>query len=217
MSFLVIVESPSKAKTLKKYLGEDYEILASYGHVRDLVPKTGAVDTEHQFAMKYQLIERNEKHVDAIVRAAKKADHILLATDPDREGEAIAWHLAEILREKKITPKKADRAHRVPRNHPDAPFSMQSITRVKSPCRWSMRSRRGACSTIWWASICRRCCGAKSVPGLSAGRVQSPALRLIVERELEIEKFQAREYWTIHLDSHKGKQAFSARLVQYSG
>ncbi|BBP02670.1 hypothetical protein TPL01_01020 [Sulfuriferula plumbiphila] len=216
MSFLVIVESPSKAKTLKKYLGADYEILASYGHVRDLVPKTGAVDTDNQFAMKYQLIERNEKHVDAIVRAAKKADRILLATDPDREGEAIAWHLAEILREKKITPKK-----------PIARIEFHEITQsaiqhavdhpreIAMPLVDAQQARRVLdylvgfnLSPLLWRKIS---------PGLSAGRVQSPALRLIVERELEIEKFQAREYWTIHLDSHKGRQAFSARLVQYQG
>ena len=99
MNTLVIVESPSKAKTLKKYLGEEFDILASYGHVRDLVPKTGAVDPDNDFSMQYQLIERNEKHVAAILKAARKAKQILLATDPDREGEAIAWHLGEILRD----------------------------------------------------------------------------------------------------------------------
>src|SRR5947209_2185108 len=100
-SNLLIVESPSKAKTLKKYLGKDYEILASYGHVRDLVPKTGAVDPDDNFKMKYELIERNAKHVDAIAKAVKSADTVLLATDPDREGEAIAWHLSEILKSRK--------------------------------------------------------------------------------------------------------------------
>ena len=98
---LLIVESPSKAKTLKKYLGKDFEILASYGHVRDLVPKTGAVDPEDNFRMTYELIERNTKHVDAIARAVKNADTVLLATDPDREGEAIAWHLSEILKSRR--------------------------------------------------------------------------------------------------------------------
>src|SRR5882762_8578147 len=99
-SNLVIVESPAKAKTIKKYLGKDFEVLASYGHVRDLVPKEGAVDTEHNFAMKYQVVERNQKHVDAISRALKKADSLFLATDPDREGEAISWHLYELLKAK---------------------------------------------------------------------------------------------------------------------
>ena len=97
---LVIVESPAKAKTIKKYLGREFEVLASYGHVRDLVPKEGAVDPDHDFRMQYQLIERNERHVQAIARALRKARALYLATDPDREGEAIAWHLYEILRER---------------------------------------------------------------------------------------------------------------------
>ena len=94
---IVIVESPAKAKTIEKYLGKDFKVLASYGHVRDLVPKEGAVDTENGYAMKYAVIEKNEKHVDAIQKALKKADALLLATDPDREGEAISWHLYELL------------------------------------------------------------------------------------------------------------------------
>ncbi len=93
---LVIVESPAKAKTIKKYLGKDFEVLASYGHVRDLIPKEGAVDPDHDFAMKYQLIEKNERHVETIAKAATKAETLYLATDPDREGEAISWHLYEI-------------------------------------------------------------------------------------------------------------------------
>ena len=99
---LVIVESPAKAKTIKKYLGKGYSVLASYGHVRDLLPKEGAVDPTHDFAMKYQLIEKNEKHVDAIAKALKKVDNLYLATDPDREGEAISWHLYEILKERNL-------------------------------------------------------------------------------------------------------------------
>src|SRR6202795_4799062 len=95
---LVVVESPAKAKTIKKYLGKDFEVLASYGHVRDLVPKEGAVDPKRHFAMKYQVVERNQKHVDAIARALKKAKALYLATDPDREGEAISWHLHELLK-----------------------------------------------------------------------------------------------------------------------
>src|SRR3990170_3656291 len=98
---LLIVESPAKAKTLKKYLGKDFEVLASYGHVRDLVPKTGAVDPDNGFAMKYETIARNSKHVDAIAKAAAAADNILLAPDPDREGEAIAWHISELLKSKR--------------------------------------------------------------------------------------------------------------------
>ncbi len=97
---LVIVESPAKAKTIEKYLGKDFSVLASYGHVRDLIPKEGAVDPDHGYRMDYQVIDRNEKHVNAIVRALKKSDALYLATDPDREGEAISWHLYELLREK---------------------------------------------------------------------------------------------------------------------
>jgi len=97
---LVIVESPAKAKTIEKYLGKDFRVLASYGHVRDLVPKEGAVDPSHDFAMRYEVIERNEKHVSDIAKAAKSADALYLATDPDREGEAISWHIHEILKQK---------------------------------------------------------------------------------------------------------------------
>ncbi len=100
-SNLLIVESPAKAKTLKKYLGKDFEVLASYGHVRDLVPKTGAVDPDNNFAMQYETIARNSKHVDEIAKAAADADHIFLAPDPDREGEAIAWHISELLKGKR--------------------------------------------------------------------------------------------------------------------
>mgnify|MGYP000264155514 CR=1 FL=1 len=108
---LVIVESPAKAKTISKYLGKDFDVMASYGHVRDLVPKEGAVDPEHDFEMKYQLIERNAKHVDAIVKAMRKADALYLATDPDREGEAISWHLVELLKDRKVLKDKP--VHRV--------------------------------------------------------------------------------------------------------
>src|SRR5210317_468879 len=103
---LVVVESPAKAKTLEKYLGKDYKVLASYGHVRDLVPREGAVDPTSDFQMNYEVIERNAKHVDAIAKALKKADALYLATDPDREGEAIAWHLAEILKERGLLKNK---------------------------------------------------------------------------------------------------------------
>ncbi|MDJ0701015.1 MAG: toprim domain-containing protein, partial [Woeseiaceae bacterium] len=108
---LVIVESPAKAKTISKYLGKDFEVMASYGHVRDLVPKEGAVDPDSGYAMKYQIIDRNQKHVNAIIKALKKSDALYLATDPDREGEAISWHLTELLREKKALNSKP--VHRV--------------------------------------------------------------------------------------------------------
>ena len=213
---LLIVESPSKAKTLKKYLGKDYEILASYGHVRDLVPKTGAVDPDDDFKMKYELIERNTKHVDAIAKAVKDADTILLATDPDREGEAIAWHLSEILKSRKaLKDKKMKRvvfyeitegAVKDAVKHPRA-ISMELVN--------AQQARRALdylvgfnLSPLLWKKIRR---------GLSAGRVQSPALRLIVEREIEIEKFKTQEYWTLHFDSEKDKIAFTARLTHFNG
>ncbi len=215
-SHLLIVESPSKAKTLKKYLGKDYEILASYGHVRDLVPKTGAVDPDDDFKMKYELIERNAKHVDAIAKAVKGVDTILLATDPDREGEAIAWHLSEILKSRKaLKDKKIKRVvfYEITESavtdavkHPRA-ISMELVN--------AQQARRALdylvgfnLSPLLWKKIRR---------GLSAGRVQSPALRLIVERELEIERFKTQEYWTIHFDGAKDKIAFTARLTHFKG
>ncbi|MFA5241633.1 MAG: type I DNA topoisomerase [Sulfuricella sp.] len=215
-SSLLIVESPSKAKTLKKYLGKDFEILASYGHVRDLVPKQGAVDTAHDFTMKYELIARNSKHVDAIAKAVKEADTIYLATDPDREGEAIAWHLAEILKSKKLLKNKTLKRvvfHEITQSAVQA--AVAEPREIEMNMVNAQQARRALdylvgfnLSPLLWRKIRR---------GLSAGRVQSPALRLIVERELEIEKFQTQEYWSIHLDSHKGRQKFNAKLFQYQG
>src|SRR5579863_1910282 len=213
---LVIVESPAKAKTIKKYLGKGFEVLASYGHVRDLVPKEGAVDTEHDFAMKYQLIERNEKHVDAIAKALKKADALYLATDPDREGEAISWHLYEILKEKGVL--KDKQVHRVVFHE----ITQRAVNEaVASPRELSkdlvnaQQARRALdylvgfnLSPLLWKKIRR---------GLSAGRVQSPALRLIVEREEEIEKFIAQEYWTIEGVGTHSEQAFPLKLLEYRG
>jgi len=209
---LVIVESPAKAKTIKKYLGKGFEVLASYGHVRDLVPKEGAVKPDEDFAMKYQVIERNAKHVDAIVKALKKADTLYLATDPDREGEAISWHLLELLKERGILKDKG--AYRVVFHE----ITKRAINEaVEHPRELSIdmvnaqQARRALdylvgfnLSPLLWKKIRR---------GLSAGRVQSPALRMIVEREEEIEKFKPREYWTIEADLEKDKQAFTARLT----
>jgi DNA topoisomerase-1 len=213
---LVIVESPAKAKTISKYLGKDFEVLASYGHVRDLVPKEGAVDPDSSFAMKYQIIERNEKHVNAIVRALKKADALYLATDPDREGEAISWHLIELLKEKKALNDKP--VHRVV-FHEITEHAVQDA--VDSPRDLSgdlvgaQQARRALdylfgfnLSPLLWRKV---------GPKLSAGRVQSPALRMIVERELEIEAFKAREYWSIEADVSKSEQPFVSRLVAYKG
>ena len=213
---LVIVESPAKAKTIKKYLGKDYEVLASYGHVRDLRPKEGAVDPEHDFAMTYEVIEKNKKHVDAIARALKKADVLLLATDPDREGEAIAWHLYEILKERGLLKnKKVGRVvfHEITKRAIQE--AVEHPRELSTELVNAQQARRALdylvgfnLSPLLWKKIRR---------GLSAGRVQSPALRLIVEREQEIEAFKPREYWTIDADVEKDKQPFSARLIVLDG
>ncbi len=213
---LVIVESPAKAKTISKYLGKDFEVMASYGHVRDLVPKEGAVDTENAFAMKYQVIEKNQKHVNAIIKALKKADALYLATDPDREGEAISWHLTELLKEQnaldgkpvyrvifhEITKNAVKEAIENPRGISDQLVSAQQARRALDYLVGFNLS------PLLWKKVQR---------GLSAGRVQSPALRMIVERELEIEAFNAREYWTIEADVSKESQPFVSRLVRYKG
>ena len=211
---LVIVESPAKAKTIKKYLGNDVEVLASYGHVRDLLPKEGAVDPSKDFAMKYQVIDRNSKHVEAIAKAMKKADALYLATDPDREGEAISWHLFELLKNKGVL--KDKETHRVVFHE----ITKQAVNdAVAHPRELSMdlvnaqQARRAldylvgfTLSPLLWKKVRR---------GLSAGRVQSPALRMIVERELEIEAFKAQEYWTIEADTEAEKTPFQAKLTHY--
>ncbi|MDD4929172.1 MAG: type I DNA topoisomerase [Gallionella sp.] len=213
---LLIVESPAKAKTLKKYLGSDFEVLASYGHVRDLVPKSGAVDTENGFAMNYETIARNSRHMDAIAKAAAVAENILLAPDPDREGEAIAWHIAELLKAKRgFKNKNMKRVVFYEITQSAVIDAVAHPREIAMPLVNAQQARRALdylvgfnLSPLLWRKI---------RPGLSAGRVQSPALRLIVERELQIEAFTRQEYWTIHLDSHKDQQPFSARLFQYQG
>ncbi len=215
-SSLLIVESPAKAKTLKKYLGKDFEVLASYGHVRDLVPKTGAIDTENGFAMKYETIARNSKHVDAIAKAAAVADNIYLAPDPDREGEAIAWHIAELLKNKRgMKGKKLQRVVFYEITQSAVKDAVAHPREISIPLVNAQQARRALdylvgfnLSPLLWRKI---------RPGLSAGRVQSPALRLIVERELEIEAFKTQEYWTVHLDSQKNSVPFAAKLFQYQG
>lgn len=210
----MVVESPAKAKTLNKYLGKDFSILASYGHVRDLVPKEGAVDPDHDFAMRYQIIEKNAKHVEQICDHLEKAQNLYLATDPDREGEAISWHLYELLKERGAL--KGKGIYRV---------AFYEITKaavqnaVANPRDLSMdlvhaqQARRALdflvgfnLSPLLWKKVRR---------GLSAGRVQSPALRMIVERELEIEAFKPEEYWTIEADLAAASKAFVAKLVEY--
>ncbi len=213
---LVIVESPAKAKTIKKYLGADFNIVASYGHVRDLLPKEGAVDPKHDFAMRYELIEKNQKHVAAIVSAMKKADALYLATDPDREGEAISWHIYTILKDKKALGKK-----------PVYRIVFNEIT--KSAVRSAVENPRAISMDLVNAQQARRALdylvGFNLSPllwkkiryGLSAGRVQSPALRMIVEREQEIEKFVKQEYWDLEAAVVAVKKAFSAKLTYYDG
>jgi DNA topoisomerase-1 len=215
-SNLVIVESPAKAKTIKKYLGKDYEVLASYGHVRDLVPKEGAVDPKHHFAMKYQVVERNQKHVDAISRALKKAKSLFLATDPDREGEAISWHLHELLKAQGALKGKDVRRvvfYEITKN---AVREAMSQPRELSVDLVNAQQARRALdylvgfnlSPLLWKKV---------RPGLSAGRVQSPALRMICERENEIAAFVAREYWTIDAELQHAGQNFPGKLVEYRG
>lgn len=213
---LVIVESPAKARTIEKYLGKDYEVLASYGHVRDLVPKEGAVDTEHDFAMRYDVIDRNAKHVDKIARSLKKSDALLLATDPDREGEAIAWHLLELLKERGLLEDK--QVARVVFHEITKRAVGQAVANpreISSDLVNAQQARRALdylvgfnLSPLLWKKVQR---------GLSAGRVQSPALRLICERDAEIEAFVPQEYWKIEASVEKDGQPFSARLAQLDG
>jgi DNA topoisomerase-1 len=217
---LVIVESPAKAKTIKKYLGKDFEVMASYGHVRDLVPKDGAVETDNDFRMNYQVIDRNEKHVRAIGNALKAADALYLATDPDREGEAIAWHLVELLRDKKLLGNKPVKrvvfyeiTEREVKNAVANPRDISGDLVNAQQARRALDYLVGFnLSPLLWRKV---------APGLSAGRVQSPALRLICEREDEIRKFVPQEYWTVDARAQKEGaqegQAFSARLTEYNG
>jgi DNA topoisomerase-1 len=208
----LIVESPAKAATINRYLGTDFEVLASYGHVRDLPSKDGAVDPENNFAMTYELNEGSEKHVNKIIKAARKAEMVYLATDLDREGEAISWHIYEILKQQgltekipfyrvefsEITQKAIKAAVQNPRN-----LSMDLVNAQQA--RRALDHLVGfSLSPLLWKKI---------QTGLSAGRVQSPALRMIVEREREIEAFIKEEYWTIEADmQHEGRD-FISRLV----
>jgi len=212
----MIVESPAKGRTIEKYLGKDFKVLASYGHVRDLAPKKGAIETENDFAMHYQPVERNERHIQQIINEVKKAQCIYLATDPDREGEAISWHLVNLLKEAGVLEGKP--VYRVV-FHQIIRKAVQEA--VASPREISIdlvdaqQARRALdylvgfnLSPLLWKKI---------RTGLSAGRVQSPALRMIVEREEEIEKFEPREYWSIHAQCHHEDHAYEARLVEMHG
>jgi DNA topoisomerase-1 len=213
---VVIVESPAKAKTIEKYLGSDFEVLASYGHVRDLVPKEGAVDPENGFAMKYQLIDKNEKHVEKIAKAVRKASALYLATDPDREGEAISWHVYEVLKDRDLLDAKP--VHRVVFHEVTKRAIQEALEHPRELSEQlvnAQQARRALdylvgfnLSPLLWKKVRR---------GLSAGRVQSPALRLIVERDDEISAFKPQEYWTIEAALEHATQTFRARLAVFGG
>jgi DNA topoisomerase-1 len=214
---LVIVESPAKAKTIEKYLGSDYKVLASYGHVRDLVNKDGSVLPDQDFAMKWQLGDRADKNVSAIKSAVKKADAVYLATDPDREGEAISWHVLQILEDDKVLTDQ--QVHRVTFNEITKKAVQDAFNHARDldlPLIEAYLARRALdylvgfnLSPVLW----RKLPGSKS-----AGRVQSVALRIICERETEIEAFRAEEYWSIEARLHTQEGVpFTARLTHLSG
>jgi DNA topoisomerase-1 len=212
---LVIVESPAKAKTIEKYLGSDYRVLASYGHVRDLPPKDGSVRPDEDFAMDWELYGDKQKQVKAITDLAKTADRLILATDPDREGEAISWHVRELLSKRKALPKEVERV------------TFNAIT--KDTVTEAMKHPRELDQDLIDAYLARRALDYlfgftlspvlwRKLPGAkSAGRVQSVALRLIVERDREIEAFKPQEYWSVAARLEQGGTEFQARLVKFEG
>jgi len=212
---LVVVESPAKAKTIEKYLGSGHRVLASFGHVRDLPPKDGSVDPERDFEMLWQVSPDRAKQLKAITEEAKRSDTLILATDPDREGEAISWHVQEVLRQKKALPSNVQRV------------TFNAIT--SSAVTEAMKRPRGLDEDLIDAYKARRALDYlvgftlspilwRKLPGAkSAGRVQSVALRLIVDREREIEVFKPQEYWSISATFEKDGQSFVGRLVQLDG
>ena len=215
---VVVVESPAKAKTINKYLGPGYTVLASYGHVRDLPPKDGSVDTEHDFDMKWEVASTSKKHVKAIADALALDNSLILATDPDREGEAISWHLEETLRNRKSIKK-------------DTPVSRVVFNAItKSAVTEAMKNPRQVDIALVHAYLARRALDYlvgfnlspvlwRKLPGAkSAGRVQSVCLRLIVEREMEVEAFRAREYWSVKaMLATPRNQNYEARLTILGG
>jgi DNA topoisomerase-1 len=212
---LVVVESPAKAKTIEKYLGSGHRVLASFGHVRDLPPKDGSVDPEHGFAMQWQVSPDRSKQLRAITDEAKNADTLILATDPDREGEAISWHVQEVLRQKKALPAKVERVTFNAITNSAVTEAMKKPRGLDEDLIDAYKARRAldylvgfTLSPILW----RKLPGAKS-----AGRVQSVALRLIVDREREIEIFRPQEYWQVSATFEADGQSFTARLVQLDG
>ena len=212
---LVIVESPAKAKTIEKYLGADFRVLASYGHVRDLPPKDGSVDPDDRFAMEWENYADKAKQLKAIADLAKTADRLILATDPDREGEAISWHVQEVLAKRKALPKDVQRVTFNAITKAAVTEAMARPRQLDTDLIDAYRARRAldylvgfTLSPVLW----RKLPGAKS-----AGRVQSVSLRLIVEREREIEAFRAQEYWSVIAAMEQDGTPFSARLVQWDG
>lgn len=211
---LVVVESPAKAKTIQKYLGKDYEVLASYGHVRDLPPKKGSVNPDDDFSMTYAPIEKNARHIEQIAKLLKKSDSLLLATDPDREGEAISWHIHQLMKERNLLKDKEVR--RIFFNEITKSAIQDAIAHprdVSMDLVNAQQARRALdylvgfnLSPLLWKKVRR---------GLSAGRVQSPALRLIVEREEEIEAFKPQEYWRITAQCQQESAMFEAKLTHY--
>jgi len=212
---LVIVESPAKAKTIEKYLGSDYRVLASYGHVRDLPAKDGSVDPDDGFAMDWENYADKAKQLKAITDEAKKADRLILATDPDREGEAISWHVQEVLRSRRALPKLVERVTFNAITKATVTEAMKHPRALDEDLIDAYRARRAldylvgfTLSPVLW----RKLPGAKS-----AGRVQSVALRLIVEREREIEGFAPQEYWSVIAEMEHDGTPFTARLVKWKG
>jgi DNA topoisomerase I len=212
---LVVVESPAKAKTIEKYLGSGHRVLASFGHVRDLPAKDGSVDPEHGFDMQWQVSPDRSKQLRAIADEAKKADTLILATDPDREGEAISWHVQEVLRQKKALPPQVQRVTFNAITNSAVSEAMKKPRGLDEDLIDAYKARRAldylvgfTLSPILW----RKLPGAKS-----AGRVQSVALRLIVDREREIEVFRPQEYWQVSATFEADGQSFTARLAQLDG
>src|SRR5690606_3727399 len=214
---VLVVESPAKAKTINKYLGRDYEVLASFGHIRDLPAKDGSVDPDNDFRMIWTLEDRGSKRVSEIAKALKGAEKLILATDPDREGEAISWHVVEALREKRAL-----------KDLPVERVTFNAIT--KDSVQAALRQPRQIDQALVDAYLARRALDYlvgftlspvlwRKLPGArSAGRVQSVALRLVCDRELEIETFKSQEYWTILVDLlNPAKAPFAARLVELDG
>jgi DNA topoisomerase-1 len=212
---LVVVESPAKAKTIEKYLGSGYRVLASYGHVRDLPPKDGSVDPDNGFAMQWEAYADKARQLKAITDEAKKADSLILATDPDREGEAISWHVQEVLQKRKALPTHVERVTFNAITKATVTEAMKHPRALDEDLIDAYRARRAldylvgfTLSPVLW----RKLPGAKS-----AGRVQSVALRLIVDREREIELFRAQEYWSVAATMEADGTEFLARLVRFKG